>query len=62
MYRRLYAYLEKLDFFYPLQLGCRGKDSTSHTLISMTEELETQLIMEIMGVELSLISKKHLIQ
>ena len=36
---RLYAYLEKLNFLYPLQFGFREKHSTSHALISMTEKI-----------------------
>ena len=43
MYRRLYAYLEKLNFFYPLQFGFREKHSTGHALISMTEEIRNTI-------------------
>ena len=39
MYMKLYAYLEKLNFFYPLQFGFKENHSTSHALISMTEEI-----------------------
>ena len=43
MYKRLYAYLEKLNFFYPLQFGFRKKHSTGHALISMTEEIRNTI-------------------
>ena len=43
MYRRLYAYLETLHFFYPLQFGLREKYSTGHALISMTEEIRNTI-------------------
>ena len=43
MYRRLCAYLEKLNFFYSLQFGFREKHSTSHALISMTEEIRNTI-------------------
>ena len=43
MYRRLYAYLEKLNVFYPLQFGFKEKHSTSHALISMTEEIRNTI-------------------
>ena len=43
MYKRLYAYLEKLNFFYPLQFGFREKHSTGHALISMTEEIRNTI-------------------
>ena len=43
MWRRLYAYLEKPDFFYPFQFGFKGKHSTSHALISMTEEIRNTI-------------------
>ena len=43
MYRRLYAYLEKLNFFYPFQFGFREKHSTGHALISMTEEIRNTI-------------------
>ena len=59
IYRKRYAYLEKLNFFYSLQFGFREKHSTGHALISMTEEIRNTVDK---GVEPSLISKRHLIQ
>ena len=43
MCRRLCAYLEKLNFFYPLQIGFREKHPTSHALIGMTEEIRNTI-------------------
>ena len=43
MYKRLYAYLEKLNFFYPLQFGFREEHSTVHALISMTEDIRNTI-------------------
>ena len=60
MFKRLYEYLHNLNTFYPLQFGFREKHSTNHVLISVTESIKALLIMEIMVVVYSLISKKHL--
>ena len=62
MYRRLYAYLEKLNFFYPLQFGFKEKHSTGHALISMTEEIRNTIDKGNYGCGVSLTSKKHLTQ
>ena len=43
MYRRLYAYLEKLNFFYPFQFGFREKLYSGNALISMTEEIRNTI-------------------
>ena len=39
MRKRLYEFLEVNDILLSLQFGFRRKHSTSHTLISMTEEI-----------------------
>ena len=39
MYQRLYGFLNNFDIFNPLQFGFRGKHSTNHALISMTEAI-----------------------
>ena len=37
MFKRLYGYLESRNILYPLQFGFRGKSSTNHGLIQITE-------------------------
>ena len=43
MYHRLYSYLEELKKHYPLQSGFRGKYSTNHALISITESIRQSI-------------------
>ena len=43
MYKRLYAYLEKLIFFLSPSVWFQGKHSTGHALISMTEEIRNTI-------------------
>ena len=37
VFKRLYGYLESRNILYPLQFGFRGKSSTNHGLIQITE-------------------------
>ena len=41
MYNRLYEFLDKVDAFYSLQFGFRGKHSTKHALIGITETIQS---------------------
>ena len=43
MHRRLYSFLETQNCFYPAQFGFRLNLSTNNTLMSITENIQTQL-------------------
>ena len=43
MYKRLHEFLDKMDAFYSLQFGFKEKHSTNHSLISMTETIQSTL-------------------
>ena len=43
MFKRLYDFLEKNKCIYDLQFGFRSKHSTSHALITITEQIRTAL-------------------
>ena len=43
MHSRLYTYLEKYNLIYELQFGFRQKHSTSHALVSMIEQIKSNL-------------------
>ena len=43
MYERLYAFLNKNNVIYNLQFGFRQQHSTSHALISITENIRKAL-------------------
>ena len=43
MHKRLYEFLDVNDILHSLQFGFRRKHSTSHTLISMTEEIRNTI-------------------
>ena len=62
MHMRLYAYLEKLNVFYPLQFGFREKHSTGYALISMTEEIRNTIDKGDYGCGVFIDIKKHLKQ
>ena len=43
MHKRLYNFLESNAVLYSLQFGFRSKHSTTHTLISMTENIRNTI-------------------
>ena len=43
IFERIYAFLEKFNVLYDLQLGFRAKHSTTHALISITEKIRSAL-------------------
>ena len=43
MHKRWYNFLEISEIIHPLQFGFRMKHSTTHTLISMTEHIESSI-------------------
>ena len=43
MNQRLYSYLERYDILYSLQFGFREKCSTSHALVSITEQIRRSI-------------------
>ena len=43
MHSRLYCYLDKTQFFYPLQFGFREQHSTNHALISIADKINEAL-------------------
>ena len=43
MFSRLYKFLETFNCIYKLQFGFRGKHSTNHALISITEQIREAL-------------------
>ena len=47
MYKTLHAFLNNNDIIYNLQFGFRKQYSTSHALISITENIRKALDMEI---------------
>ena len=43
MHKRLYSFLETQNCFYPAQFGFRLNVSTTNALLSITENMQTQL-------------------
>ena len=43
IYNRMYAFLENHDILYGLQFGFRARHSTTHALISITENIRSAL-------------------
>ena len=43
MHSRVYSFLEKTDLFFELQFGFRKQHSTSHTLLSIVDEIRQNL-------------------
>ena len=43
IYNRMYAFLKKHDILYELQFGFRARHSTTHALISITENIRSAL-------------------
>ena len=43
MHQRLYKFLESFEILYPLQFGFRGKHSTSHVVLSLTESIKQSI-------------------
>ena len=60
IHTRLYNFLEQHNVLYSLQFGFRGKNSTLHALISLTESIKKQLMMVCMVVEYLSTCKKRL--
>ena len=57
MHKRLYSFLETKNCFFPTQFGFRLNLSTNNALMSMTENIQTQLDEKNIALEFLLVSK-----
>ena len=58
MYHRLYNYLEESRILYLLQFGFRGKCSTTHALVSITESIRQSIDNQEFGCDIFIDLKK----
>ena len=60
VYKRIYSFLDRLNWIYELQNGFRAKHSTNHALLDLTEKIRESLDSGKFHAESSLTYRRHL--